>query len=82
MDSFRAHLNLDAHDTLESMALCTDLSGIRDNDIWFCAVIFGRVRRLYSSKSCNPELDLDELQGNAVIDSPLIFLEVNARNLQ
>lgn len=82
MDFCRAHLKPGAHGTLESMALCTNLSGIRGNDIWFCVVIFDRVRRLYSSKSYNPKLDLDELPGNAVNDSPLIFLEVNAKDFQ
>lgn len=71
-------LNFDAHDTLESMALCINSFDIRGNDTWFFAVIYVHERRSCSNRNYNLMRVPDESLDNVESDSPMKFLAINA----
>lgn len=74
------HWNFDAHDTLENMARCINLSDILGNGTWFFAVKYVHVHQWYSNRNCSPKLVQVGLLDNAGSDFPMKFLALNAVN--
>lgn len=72
------HLNFDAHDTLESMALCINSFDIRDNGTWFSAAIYVHGHRSYSNRNYNLMPAPVESLDNVVNDSPMKSHAINA----